>query len=81
MHFACHLRWIFDLLQSLYFRLLLCTYSGFNHHSFVCHFVVAGKPVSWMMVAPSVTPKKQNVGANNPAMRLYKFETDTGQVS
>lgn len=32
------------------------------------------------MIAPSVTPKKANVGSNNPAMRLYKFDTDTGQV-
>ncbi|CAO1334344.1 unnamed protein product [Diamesa hyperborea] len=39
-----------------------------------------GKPVSWMMIAPSVTPRKMIVGSNNPAMRLYKFETDTGQV-
>uniref|UniRef100_A0A6B2E4C8 Putative acid sphingomyelinase 4 n=1 Tax=Phlebotomus kandelakii TaxID=1109342 RepID=A0A6B2E4C8_9DIPT len=39
-----------------------------------------GKPVSWIMMAPSVTPRKMNVGANNPGMRLYKFETDTGQV-
>lgn len=41
-----------------------------------------GKPVSWIMVAPSITPRKSNIGlSNNPAMRLYKFETDTGQVS
>lgn len=42
---------------------------------------IAGKPVSWIMIAPSVTPKKQAIGSNNPAMRLYKFDTDTGQVS
>lgn len=40
----------------------------------------SGDPVSWIMIAPSVTPRKMNVGANNPGMRLYKFETDTGQV-
>ncbi|XP_070501702.1 acid sphingomyelinase-like phosphodiesterase 3b [Chironomus tepperi] len=40
-----------------------------------------GKPVSWIMIAPSITPRKSNIGlSNNPAMRLYKFETDTGQV-
>lgn len=33
------------------------------------------------MIAPSVTPRKTTVGSNNPAMRLYKFDTDTGQVS
>lgn len=42
---------------------------------------IVGKPVSWIMIAPSVTPKKQSIGSNNPAMRLYKFDTDTGQVS
>lgn len=40
-----------------------------------------GKPVSWIMIAPSITPRKALGGSNNPAMRLYKFETDTGQVS
>ncbi|CRL00115.1 CLUMA_CG013396, isoform A [Clunio marinus] len=39
-----------------------------------------GKPVSWIMIAPSITPRKMLGGSNNPAMRLYKFETDTGQV-
>ncbi|KAJ6642014.1 Acid sphingomyelinase-like phosphodiesterase 3a [Pseudolycoriella hygida] len=39
-----------------------------------------GQPVSWIMIAPSVTPRKTNVGSNNPAMRLYKFDTDSGQV-
>lgn len=32
------------------------------------------------MIAPSVTPRKMLGGSNNPAMRLYKFDTDTGQV-
>ncbi|XP_037906380.1 acid sphingomyelinase-like phosphodiesterase 3b isoform X3 [Hermetia illucens] len=41
---------------------------------------LAGKPVSWIMISPSVTPRKLSVGSNNPAMRLYKFDTDTGQV-
>ncbi|XP_061396134.1 acid sphingomyelinase-like phosphodiesterase 3b, partial [Musca vetustissima] len=39
-----------------------------------------GTPVSWMMMSPSVTPRKMSVGSNNPAMRLYKFDTDSGQV-
>ncbi|KFB48266.1 AGAP005806-PA-like protein [Anopheles sinensis] len=38
-----------------------------------------GKPVSWMMIAPSISPRR-NSESNNPAMRLYKFDTDTGQV-
>lgn len=33
------------------------------------------------MMAPSVAPRKANVGSNNPALRLYKFDTDSGQVS
>lgn len=43
--------------------------------------IITGKPVSWIMIAPSVTPTKTPGESNNPAMRLYKFETDTGQVS
>lgn len=43
--------------------------------------IITGNPVSWIMIAPSVTPKRTSGGSNNPAMRLYKFETDTGQVS
>ncbi|XP_058462845.1 acid sphingomyelinase-like phosphodiesterase 3b [Malaya genurostris] len=38
-----------------------------------------GKPVSWMMIAPSISPRRM-AESNNPAMRLYKFDTDTGQV-
>ncbi|XP_039444463.1 acid sphingomyelinase-like phosphodiesterase 3a [Culex pipiens pallens] len=38
-----------------------------------------GKPVSWMMIAPSISPRRMGE-SNNPAMRLYKFDTDSGQV-
>ncbi|XP_060522068.1 acid sphingomyelinase-like phosphodiesterase 3a [Cylas formicarius] len=37
-------------------------------------------PVSWAMLAPSVTPKRTHDGPNNPGLRLYKFDKDTGQV-
>ncbi|XP_068085178.1 cyclic GMP-AMP phosphodiesterase SMPDL3A [Anabrus simplex] len=40
-----------------------------------------GHPVSWMFIAPSVTPRRMyHSGANNPGLRLYKFDSDTGQV-
>nr|XP_018905001.1 PREDICTED: acid sphingomyelinase-like phosphodiesterase 3b [Bemisia tabaci]XP_018905002.1 PREDICTED: acid sphingomyelinase-like phosphodiesterase 3b [Bemisia tabaci]XP_018905003.1 PREDICTED: acid sphingomyelinase-like phosphodiesterase 3b [Bemisia tabaci]XP_018905004.1 PREDICTED: acid sphingomyelinase-like phosphodiesterase 3b [Bemisia tabaci]XP_018905005.1 PREDICTED: acid sphingomyelinase-like phosphodiesterase 3b [Bemisia tabaci] len=39
-----------------------------------------GHPVSWMMMAPSVSPRVPSGGNNNPGIRLYKFDTDTGQV-
>lgn len=32
------------------------------------------------MMAPSVTPTTTIGGPNNPGLRLYKFETNTGQV-
>ncbi|KAK0157439.1 hypothetical protein PV328_011183 [Microctonus aethiopoides] len=38
-----------------------------------------GVPVSWIMMAPSITPGRPN-GPNNPGLRLYKFETGTGQI-
>ncbi|XP_023719561.1 acid sphingomyelinase-like phosphodiesterase 3a [Cryptotermes secundus] len=39
-----------------------------------------GHPVSWIFIAPAVSPKRTPSGANNPGLRLYKFDTDTGQV-
>ncbi|XP_008554403.1 acid sphingomyelinase-like phosphodiesterase 3b [Microplitis demolitor] len=38
-----------------------------------------GVPISWIMMAPSITPGRPN-GPNNPGLRLYKFETSTGQI-
>lgn len=38
-----------------------------------------GLPVSWIMMAPSISPSTPG-GPNNPGLRLYKFETTTGQV-
>ncbi|XP_006620745.1 acid sphingomyelinase-like phosphodiesterase 3b isoform X3 [Apis dorsata] len=38
-----------------------------------------GLPVSWIMMAPSISPTTPG-GPNNPGLRLYKFETTTGQV-
>ncbi|XP_076395443.1 cyclic GMP-AMP phosphodiesterase SMPDL3A [Megachile rotundata] len=38
-----------------------------------------GSPVSWIMMAPSISPRTPG-GPNNPGLRLYKFETNTGQV-
>ncbi|XP_054264443.1 acid sphingomyelinase-like phosphodiesterase 3b [Macrosteles quadrilineatus] len=40
----------------------------------------AARPVSWMLMAPSLSPRRTNGGANNPGLRLYKFNKDTGQV-
>ncbi|KAF6207953.1 hypothetical protein GE061_016402 [Apolygus lucorum] len=37
-------------------------------------------PVNWMLMAPAVSPRRTSSGANNPGVRLYKFETSTGQV-
>ncbi|KAH8303028.1 hypothetical protein KR044_013397, partial [Drosophila immigrans] len=40
-----------------------------------------GTPISWLMIAPSVVPRKEGIGgSNNPALRLYKFDTGSGQV-
>nr|XP_018902654.1 PREDICTED: acid sphingomyelinase-like phosphodiesterase 3b [Bemisia tabaci] len=38
------------------------------------------RPVSTIFIAPSVTPKRSPNGVNNPGLRLYKFNKDTGQV-
>ncbi|XP_063221115.1 acid sphingomyelinase-like phosphodiesterase 3b [Bacillus rossius redtenbacheri] len=39
-----------------------------------------GTPVSWLFVAPALSPRRTPSGANNPGIRLYKFDTISGQV-
>ncbi|CAG9794964.1 unnamed protein product [Diatraea saccharalis] len=38
------------------------------------------RPVSWALLAPSVSPHRDPVGSSNPGLRLYKFDTNTGKV-
>ncbi|XP_050428631.1 acid sphingomyelinase-like phosphodiesterase 3a isoform X2 [Adelges cooleyi] len=38
------------------------------------------RPLSWMMMAPSLTPSKSPGVSNNPGLRLYKFNTNTGHI-
>ncbi|XP_046667203.1 acid sphingomyelinase-like phosphodiesterase 3b [Homalodisca vitripennis] len=56
----------------------------FGHlHSDTFRIVYNGssaRPVSWMLMAPSLSPRRTNGGANNPGLRLYKFNRDTAQV-
>ncbi|XP_037301481.1 acid sphingomyelinase-like phosphodiesterase 3a, partial [Manduca sexta] len=37
-------------------------------------------PVSWALLAPSVSPHRDPSGSSNPGLRLYKFDTNTGKV-
>lgn len=46
----------------------------------ITFFSFSGRPVSNIFIAPSVTPRRSSSGFNNPAIRLYKFNSDTGQV-
>ncbi|KAJ8870069.1 hypothetical protein PR048_029080 [Dryococelus australis] len=39
-----------------------------------------GAPVSWLFIAPALSPRRTPSGANNPGIRLYKFDTISGQV-
>ncbi|XP_049951811.1 acid sphingomyelinase-like phosphodiesterase 3a [Schistocerca serialis cubense] len=55
----------------------------FGHLHADCFRVVydtSGVPVSWIMVAPAVSPRRGHGSATNPGLRLYKFDTDTGKV-
>lgn len=44
-------------------------------------YSIVGKPVSWMMVAPSITPRRWHGASSNPGLRIYNYNTDTGQVN
>ncbi|KAL1494023.1 hypothetical protein ABEB36_009696 [Hypothenemus hampei] len=48
--------------------------------SFRVIYSESGRPISWAMLAPSVTPRRTHGGPNNPGLRLYKFDKDTGKV-
>ncbi|KAK9701967.1 Acid sphingomyelin phosphodiesterase C-terminal region [Popillia japonica] len=39
-----------------------------------------GRPVSWAMLAPAVTPRQTPDGSNNPGLRLYRFNKNTGHI-
>ncbi|KAL0882608.1 hypothetical protein ABMA27_001046 [Loxostege sticticalis] len=38
------------------------------------------RPVSWALLAPSVSPHRDPGGSSNPGLRLYKFDTNNGKV-
>ncbi|CAB3239462.1 unnamed protein product [Arctia plantaginis] len=38
------------------------------------------RPVSWALLAPSVSPHRDPADSSNPGLRLYKFDTNTGKV-
>ncbi|XP_049870345.1 acid sphingomyelinase-like phosphodiesterase 3b [Pectinophora gossypiella] len=37
-------------------------------------------PVSWALLAPSVSPHRSPYGSSNPGLRLFKFDINTGKV-
>lgn len=41
---------------------------------------LVGVPVNWMFLAPAVSPKRTVTSPNNPGLRLYRFNTNTGKV-
>ena len=48
-------------------------------------FFFSGKPISWALLNPSVSPFKVSangmvVESSNPAVRLYRYNTFTGEV-
>lgn len=71
--------------QSVYIAVVLiyCNIT-FNFHlqmMFIFDFYdLTGFPISRMFIAPSLTPRRSSSGLNNPGVRLYKIEIDTGQV-
>ena len=49
-------------------------------------FIFSGKPVSWALLNPSVSPFKVSangllVESTNPSVRLYRYDSHTGEVS
>ncbi|XP_050298628.1 acid sphingomyelinase-like phosphodiesterase 3a [Anthonomus grandis grandis] len=55
-------------------------YGHLHSDTFRVFYDKGGRPISWALIAPSVTPKRNHIGPNNPGLRLYKFDKDTGQI-
>nr|CAD7395749.1 unnamed protein product [Timema cristinae] len=69
------------LLVRKYSDVIVGQFFGHLHSdSFRVVYKNNGRPVSWMFISPAVSPRRTPSGANNPGLRLYKFDTDTGQV-
>nr|CAD7570337.1 unnamed protein product [Timema californicum] len=69
------------LLVRKYSDVIVGQFFGHLHSdSFRVVYKNNGRPVSWMFISPAVSPRRTPSGANNPGLRLYKFDTDTGQL-
>nr|CAD7261991.1 unnamed protein product [Timema shepardi] len=69
------------LLVRKYSDVIVGQFFGHLHSdSFRVVYKNNGRPVSWMFISPAVSPRRTPSGANNPGLRLYKFDTDTGQT-
>ncbi|KAL1117772.1 hypothetical protein AAG570_004087, partial [Ranatra chinensis] len=55
-------------------------FSHLHSDTFRIVYTHTGVPVSSIFLAPAVTPQRTVSGTNNPGLRLYKFDTDTGQL-
>ena len=54
--------------------------------SITASFLFSGKPVSWALLNPSVSPFKVSANgllleSSNPSVRLYRYDSFTGEVS
>lgn len=69
-----------------YAHLIVGQFFGHQHSdSFRIFRDVKGKPISWAMLNPSVSPFKISanglvVESSNPAVRLYRYNTHTGEI-
>lgn len=71
-------RHLYHLSHSFFFMAYRYSFIFVKGSRCICFL---GRPISWAMIAPSITPKRNHMGPNNPGLRLYKFNKDTGQVS
>ncbi|KAH3848892.1 acid sphingomyelinase-like phosphodiesterase 3a isoform X2 [Dreissena polymorpha] len=69
-----------DLLEE-YSDVIMAQMYGHEHtDSFRVQLDAEGKPINTLFLCPAVTPWKSSlpgVGANNPSVRLYKYDRDT----
>ncbi|CAB3367622.1 Hypothetical predicted protein [Cloeon dipterum] len=67
-------------LEKITAKLPITVFDEVSEHTNRFLKVELGEPVNWLMVAPSLTPWRPPSDSSNPGLRLFKYDTESGQI-